>query len=311
MESWIQRDKIHSKALKLLLGNASEDDKKPVLPEDLSKWLAQLTLLYGIPVTYLVPDTRLLPNESMRFFFLDRNWLDRLVDGAMSIGVLSSLTGIFQEVFFEEIYKQVDIAQLNLRSRLRDEDIRDEGEAGGPITGVIFRSQVVSGWPGLEVYPIQGEKPLNILRMDRLAPDVLLCLFEGVPDEVDFVEPSEGLHFGITREKGSSSFEVSLRGLGYPSVSEFPPGEQIDSSTHGGKLRASGQLREGESQPSGVVDIEGLVASVEEKMSGVGALDGGKIHPGGFAIQLVQGAGRQKYITDIGSPYPDCVYTKQ
>src|SRR4029434_3804700 len=34
-------------------------------------------------------------------------------------------------------------------------------------------------------------------RMDRVAPDVLFCLFAGVPARVEVDEPSEGLHFGV------------------------------------------------------------------------------------------------------------------
>jgi hypothetical protein len=57
-----------------------------LLPEDLSKWLGRLRLLKGVPFNYLVPDERMLPPESIRFFYLDMNWVDSLLDGAFSIG---------------------------------------------------------------------------------------------------------------------------------------------------------------------------------------------------------------------------------
>ena len=50
-------------------------------------WLAKLYLLYGVPFNTLVPDHRMLPMESVRFFYIDENWLTALLNGALSIGV--------------------------------------------------------------------------------------------------------------------------------------------------------------------------------------------------------------------------------
>nr|WP_026179849.1 hypothetical protein [Hahella ganghwensis] len=308
MKSWMNRSSLHESIVNKMVAASQTPDKKPVLTDSIAQWLAQLTLLYGVPTSYLTPDVRMLPNESMRFFFLDRNWLDRLVDGALSVGVLSTQTSLFNEVFFEDIYQQIDLAQQKLRAQLKNQEPNSSGNVGGPITGLLFRSQVVSGWPGLEVYASAQGAALPMLRMDRLAPSVLLCLFDGVPDDVDFVEPSEALHFGITREKGASDFKVSLRGLGLPTVEEYPPGKQIpDPQTPGAFLTAPGNLRANNSQP-GVVDIQGLVSSIETSMP-QGALDKGKIEPGGFAVQLVQGAGKQSYKISNGTPYPKCAYS--
>lgn len=307
MKSWLNRDTLHYSIANRMLTAAESGEVKPVLPDGLLQWLAQLTLLYGVPTSYLTPDVRMLPNESMRFFYLDRNWLDRLVDGALSVGVLSSLTNLFNELFFEDIYRQIDEAQLNLRSQLRQQTPTENTVSGGPITGLLFRSQVVSGWPGLEVNAWNEKTPLAMLRMDRLAPSVLLCLFDGVPDQVDFIEPGEGLHFGIDREKSASDFKITLRGLGKPTVEQYPPGAPIpDPQQHGGYLTAQGRLRINNGQP-GVLDIQGLVASIEGSMP-AGALGQGKIQPGGFAIQMVQGAGKQTYAIDKGTPYPKCAY---
>lgn len=304
MKSWGNRNTLHESMVENMMaasaGNNGSD--APELPDDLAQWLAQLTLLYGVPTEYLIPDPRLLPTESIRFFFLDRNWLDRLVDGALSTGVLSSRDQVFTEAFFEQIYAQVDEAQIKLRSTLRNE-ASNVGTTGGTISGFIFRSQVVSGWPGIEINAYQGDTLLNIVRMDRLSPNVLLCLFYGVPDRVDFSEPAEGLHFGITRETSAQNFNVSMRGLGYPSEEVHPAGMQI------GSITAAGQLRNG-TEP-GVVDIAGLADSITKVLIANNALADNKLTPGGFAIQLTQGAGRQSYqIKDeSGTQYPQCNYT--
>jgi hypothetical protein len=281
------------------------------LSDDLALWLAQLTLLYGVPTEYLAPDIRLLPTEAIRFFFLDRNWLDRLVDGALSAGVLSTRDKVFNEVFFEQIYQQIDNYQIKLRSTLRNETSNSFTTTGGTISGFIFRSQVVSGWPGIEVNAYKGGTLLNILRMDRLSPNVLLCLFYDVPDKVDFIEPAEGLHFGISREKGATDFKISLRGLGFPVSKPYPAGEQIpDPNTPGAFLTAPGKLRTGAGQEPGVMDINNLIASIKTNMP-AGALEDGKIGAGGFGVELTQGAGLQSYqIKDgEGKSYPACPAT--
>jgi hypothetical protein len=266
---------------------------KPEMPDNLVLWLSQLTLLYGMPIENLVPDVRMLPVESMRFFFLDRNWLDRLVDGALSVGVLSTREAVFNEAFFEDIYAQVDERQLQLRATLRGKATLDATDTGSMISGVLFRSQVVSGWPGLEINGYAQGKLLNILRMDQLSDSTLICLWDGVPDQVDFIEPAEGLCFGINMKTGSTTaFDISLRGLGFPNVETYPPGEQIIVNQV--PLTATGTLLNGNNQPPGVVDIAGLVANIQQNMP-AGALENGVLTSGGFAIQMTKGAGLQSY----------------
>ena len=60
------------------------------LPPYMEMFLAHLRLLIGVPFDYLVPDARLLPDESIRFFYLDRSWTDRLVDGAIAVGKIGT-----------------------------------------------------------------------------------------------------------------------------------------------------------------------------------------------------------------------------
>src|SRR6476620_8800187 len=60
------------------------------LPDDVSSWLNDLQALIGVPFSYLVPDSRMLPAESIRFFAVDPNWITALIDGALSIGATSA-----------------------------------------------------------------------------------------------------------------------------------------------------------------------------------------------------------------------------
>jgi hypothetical protein len=312
MQSWKPRDTLHaelvpglaallegggSAALELLRAKAADAPPaaaSPVpLPEPVVDWLAQLTLLYGVPVEYLVPDTRLLPPESIRFFHVDRNWLDRLVDGALSVGVHGTHDDAFNESAHEAIYSQVDARQITLRPSLRGKPEEANGTPGGPITGLLMRSMIVSTWPGMEVRPTRGGTALPILRMDFLSPDVLLCLFDGIPDRVEMIEPGEGLHFGVESADGAPTFKVALRGLGFPASNPIPAGQQVRVGDR--VVEAEGRYRAGDGQPPGVVDVAGLAAAIRAAMPSGALGPGGALTSGGLAIQMVLAAGRQPF----------------
>ncbi len=318
MKSWSNRTNFFQQVSESLSSDKLEatETVAPVLTDELAHWLSQLTLLYGLPVEYMVPDVRLLPVESIRFFYLDRNWLDRLVDGAVSVGVLSSKENIFNQAFFRDIYQQVDAAQMNLRNTIRSAPMKDVEATGGTMTGLLFRSQVVTAYPGVEIQPYdENNKLLNILRMDRLSNSLIFCIFDGIPAQVDFIQPSEGLHFGIEREANDTTFTLQLRGLGYPTDDPqpkgYPAGMQIEG--HPGKedyLSVSGNILTNASE--GVIDIAGLVNNIKTKMNGLTppALLNGELTSGGLAIQFTVGSGVQSYKLKLkdGTPPQACEY---
>lgn len=155
-------------------------------PTEIQTWFERLGLLYGIPFNYLVPDERMLPSESIRFFCLDWFWVESLLDGAFSIGRV----------------QDADAAQDSHQNPLT-------GEAKH-ISGFLIRSDVIAGWPDLQIegseFSIAGEQPisqdqkLTVLRCDRLSEDVLLCLFNGAIRTVDISLKPEGLNFGFNHE---------------------------------------------------------------------------------------------------------------
>jgi hypothetical protein len=192
---------------KLYATASTEWAAEQTVPDALRNWLARLRLLYGVPFNYLVPDSRLLPVESVRFFYIDRNFTDRLVDGALSVGKTTTREFLHYESVHAAVRQQTDDEEALLRRQFRGETV---GSSTAPqaadLTGLLLRSRAVSGWPGLEVKAYRGTTAvtpdeqgtrLRLLRMDRLAPDVLFCIFEGVPTRVDVEEPREGIQFGV------------------------------------------------------------------------------------------------------------------
>jgi hypothetical protein len=178
------------------------------------EWVAKTMLLYGVPFDYLLPDAQMLPIESIRFFYFDRAWTDSLIDGAMSIGIQCSKDSNYYKVSKDIIRKAVDKLILELREQLLGLPPSDTDSTDGTITGFLIRSEVVSGWPGLEVKgyktvsqnadksPI-GKGEIKLLRMEHLAPDILLCLFPETPAWIELDEPKEGLCFGTESHENS------------------------------------------------------------------------------------------------------------
>jgi hypothetical protein len=71
------------------------------------------------------------------------------------------------------------------------------------ITGFLLRSGVVSDWEGLQVAAFEDadqKKPCQLLRMDHLSPNVLLCMYEGIVKSIRINEHPEVLHFGFEKE---------------------------------------------------------------------------------------------------------------
>jgi len=127
------------------------------LPESVSAWFTNLSMLEGVPFNYLVPDERMLPAESIRFFSVDGLWIDCQLDGAYSIG-------------------RVTTSDYELDKSQTDNPASSQYEK---LTGFLLRSDVVAGWPGLLVDGYDDSGLLMLLRTERLSDDVLLCLFEG------------------------------------------------------------------------------------------------------------------------------------
>lgn len=262
---------------------------RPIIA-DMAKWLAKLNLLYFLPFNHLVPDPRMLPSESIRFFYLDQNWLNVLTDGALSIALHSSL-----ELTMQQLLDKVLIGAMNARIKdLRDHTLgRSTGDVEGdsPLeaqSGFLLRSALVAGWPGLQISASKKDgQPLKLLRMDRLAADVLLCLFLDVPDKVTLSEPYQGLCFGVEDGKSGDvdyDYAIHLRdlkpsNLGTPlHLDPFPKtggfGPLLRDPTRGVL-----NLNEGDSS---------LVKQLTTELRNADALPNADLSPAELAIQLVR-----------------------
>ena len=181
-------------------------DYKPpdqiAVTDELVEWIARLVLLYPVPFHYLVPHQSLLPSESLRFFHLDDNWVDALVDGAFSIAVRN--LGNERKALRNDLQKTLSKIVYQHRLRLQGQNPTwdpDERYMSIPKSGFLLRSRIVTGWPGVELTAktsASQDGPIpQILRFDQIADGVLFCLARGLINEVTFREPREGLTFGV------------------------------------------------------------------------------------------------------------------
>jgi hypothetical protein len=261
------------------------DDPVEVPPEIVA-WCAHAMLLYGVPFEYLVPHPAMLPQESFRFFRIDQNWLLRLVEGAVSVGVGSSRDAIAILSQVDAVVSAAADQAVAVRSGLRGK----AAPTPDPIptldwTGFLLRSKVVSGWVGMEIaaYDANGA-PLTLLRIDRLSPTVLFCLIRGVPAKIELMEPPETLHFGVLHETGG--YDVVLRGLGYGG---HDPGMQFEPAVTASVPVVAGTY-------SGVLDINGAATNLKNALAAQNALSPqGTFTSCEFAIQMVRAAGLQSF----------------
>ena len=203
------------------------------LPSYLESLLAHLRLLVGVPFENLVPDPRLLPPESLRFFYLDRSYTDRLIDGALAVGKAGSREQAHHEAHDVALRARLDSSERAVRVLQRGllpfASAVASAESGGPagvITGLIMRSAAVSWWPDMDVRAFdtrvaddaplaeQNAHALRLLRLERIAPSVLLALFEGVPRLVWLQEPLHGVPMAVV--PASNGFRLFERNVAVP-----------------------------------------------------------------------------------------------
>ncbi len=273
------------------------DDGDHIVPGELRRFLARLRLLHGVPFSYLVPDANLLPLESIRFFYLDRAWTDALVQGVLSVGTITTADRTQLEAVYPKIRADVDDAERTIR-RPRSEK-RLQG-AGGTITGFLMRSRLVSGWPNLHVRAYSRDviaddalttaaesdpNRLKVLRLERLAPAVLLVLIDGVPAVVHIEEPRQGIQFGArldpeappAQRRAKVKVRDNATGNPVPPKDKFTKANSVDVPFRSGA--------------PGVINL----AELRKRLAAKSPNANGTLEPNEFALQMLRFPFRQVF----------------
>ncbi|MGO4293286.1 hypothetical protein [Chitinophaga sp. RAB17] len=252
--------------------------------DPLSDWVSQLMLLYKLPFDSLVPDERLLPNESLRFFYLDKNWLHAAADGALSLGLESSKSVYFNQQIRKQVIANAKKKVAKIRSGLlKKASVNDT--TPDVMSGMLLRSALVTGWPNLEIKPKDGAGlPVNILRIDHPAPNILLVIFNGVPASVELSEPRESLGFGVDDDGMIVLRNVASTGtvgtqIGTLKIRDLSGAQQLC-------MRAAGS-RVLNISPD---DSNGLIQTITKALQQQISLQNNTLTSSTFAIQLIKSA---------------------
>ena len=256
------------------------------VPDSLKEYADELRLLKGVPLTYLLTEAPDLPEESIRFFHLDINWTDALLDGAFSIGRLCARDARWDKAALQKAGENRHYAdmprvrQMHVNHRthvLKDMPAGAAQEDYTLVSGFLLRSRLVNEKRGLHLYgydrsgvpknPMDNGTPLSILRMETIADNVLLALFHGEIYQVMIVSAGQ-LTRSIDLRSAQDSVELGKRVGGFC----------IDSFTDdNGRLHA-GQLAD----------------AVGRELKAKGALGAEQITPARFAFEMIAAAHRAK-----------------
>ncbi|VUC34940.1 unnamed protein product [Clonostachys rosea] len=203
-------------------GDATKDEGKdagesmynehntPVSP-DLAliySWVLDRVHLGDVPPQYLIPDPALLPEETLRFFHIDANWIDALIDGALS---LANHWGDTPE---KDLSRVLIKEAINQRLRTADKSL------GGlhsqmPRYGFLLRSQLLVQFPDLTVNVKFSDKCSQpILVRKRIAPDTMYLLFDAAPSDLQRITltlPPHQQCFRIGHSLTADNLQLILR----------------------------------------------------------------------------------------------------
>jgi hypothetical protein len=168
------------------------------ISERLRDWLVGLRLLRNVPLSYLVPDARLLPPESIRFFYLDQNWVERVIDGVFAAASAGTIASSFHVAMLQLVRNDLD---TTLIARASEQASTSWSPAEGPTTGMLIRSELARRWPDMIVTAHAGLTPdtavVPVLRAEPISRDVFIAIFAGEPKLVQVREPHVGVRFGV------------------------------------------------------------------------------------------------------------------
>jgi len=244
-------------------------------------WLAKTSLLYNVPFNNIIANPNLLPQETIRFFYLDQNWTDALLDGALSIGIQSSRDALFSQLMRDTLYKKVATAMAEVRDELLGIAADGHTPTVTQPTGFLLRSQNITNYPGLQITAQSSSGNLmKPLRFDRLSANLMLVIYPDIPTEIVFAQPSEGLVFGV--EKLDDKEEILLRFI--PGVTGFTP-ENIGTPIEGTTIsqeQIQAAMRDTTTQVLNIAGDKGLVGIIQTALPANPTLT-----PASFAVEMV------------------------
>ncbi|KAI1406920.1 hypothetical protein F5Y13DRAFT_207166 [Hypoxylon sp. FL1857] len=172
-------------------------------------WLLDRIFLVGVPAHCLIPDPTYLEPESLRFFHIDNNWVDALVDGALSLG---NHYGDDEE---RRAIKQ------GLNDYIQHVPEGQDQPMQLPAYGFYLRSDLVTMFPDLrvEVLPADGVAAPSgapLLRHEIVTDGVMMAFMDRMPGSdqfasLVFTQPGHQQRFAVARGVDTNQVKVDIR----------------------------------------------------------------------------------------------------
>lgn len=194
-------------------------------------WVLDKLHLANVPAHYLIPDTSFLPLETLRFFYLDENWTDALVDGALSLANHWGST------------PDKDFCRSAIKKTIQKRLDEPDPSLGGwhvqmPRYGFILRSELLVQFPDIavnveyaETRTKAGEAPkAPILVQKTLREDTMYCLFDCTPPDlksITFTTPPHQQRFTIGSDITPKDLTVSFKKV----YTEPDPNNRLDKDS--------------------------------------------------------------------------------
>ena len=272
-----------------LLRNDPDRGYVPVqIPAGLEDYADRLRLLNDIPLTYLLTDVSDLPEESIRFGVVDINWTDAFIDGAFSVGRVCGQDGhmdkehikfAVKEKLYSETPRMKRMHEAHKKIVLHSAERKRATEDYSVMSAVLIRSELIYTETGLNYLGFNkaGEE-LLILRIEKIADDIMICLFSGIIDEFIIEEPCTNMKFGCYYENDERM--IDLRSASDDEkfgerLGSFPIDECVDDN--------------------GILHAKMLSDKIEKELIAAGKLDTEKITPARFAYEMISVAHRAKF----------------
>ena len=265
-------------ALQRPYAEPAEDDPQA---RAILEWLTRLGLLHGVPLPYVLADPRMLPANAIRFFHLDPNWIATLIDGAFSLGRVTTGDAPREQRALVAFAENAKGHARRLRPRILAKKFGTTPPPAEPLdapktmSGFVLRSSAIAAWPGIEIRPYDASGTLlEILRFERLGSELLFCICAGTLRSVTLSEPAESLHFGIVLDEDRKRLKY------VDAASGHAPGAQMDTFVDIPFRDASRR----------VIDAAALQQRLHDALIANGGIDpNGDWTPAQFALEMVQG----------------------
>jgi hypothetical protein len=133
----------------------------------------------------LFSDDKIIPNESINFFHIDKNIIRAALDGIFSVGIESEHEKKINIV----LYKYVrDFIFYNSDAKLKDE-----------ITGFILRSSIMEKWKDTECYAFDAKgTELPLFETRELSENLYVFFYKGIIAKIILREAAHELCSGLT-----------------------------------------------------------------------------------------------------------------